>query len=197
MKSRIQSHGKTQRKTQRRQTKRINPLSIPFFSIPVAILFVAAAFFAMTFYFRDNSSPGGDDSPGAGQPVTINGVTVPPMPTLDASVVARGEQLYAQYCAACHGVNLEGAPNWQVRLADGSLPAPPHDSSGHTWHHPDPLLIAITRNGGDPAINSRMPAFGAQLSDDEINAIFTFIKSRWGEKERQYQWWVTVMSRSQ
>ncbi|GIV73919.1 MAG: hypothetical protein KatS3mg049_2475 [Caldilinea sp.] len=197
MKPKVKLHSKTQNsKTQKRcKNGWTNLLPISFFSITVAVLLVTATFLAFALYFQNNSSAVRDDPSGAGQPVTINSVTVPPLPTLDASVIARGEQLYAQYCAACHGVNLEGAPNWRVRLSDGSLPAPPHDSSGHTWHHPDPLLIAITRNGGDPAFNSHMPAFGDQLTDDEIDAILTFIKSRWGEKERQYQWWITVMNR--
>lgn len=129
---------------------------------------------------------------GQPQPVVINGTAVPPLPTLDASAVAAGERLYGQYCAACHGANLAGAADWKTQLADGSLPPPPHDSSGHTWHHADSLLLSITRDGGDVAANSRMPAFDGQLSDDEISAILTFLKSRWGEEERKFQWWVTV-----
>ena len=55
----------------------------------------------------------------------------------DAAQVARGEALYAKHCASCHGANLEGQPDWKKRLANGRLPAPPHDMTGHTWHHPD------------------------------------------------------------
>ena len=29
--------------------------------------------------------------------------------------VAVGRSLYAQHCAACHGVNLEGQPEWRKR----------------------------------------------------------------------------------
>jgi mono/diheme cytochrome c family protein len=103
-----------------------------------------------------------------------------------------GAALYAQYCASCHGVNLEGAPDWKISLPDGSLPPPPQDSSGHTWHHPDPLLLDIVANGGDPAYNSRMPAFGDQISKDEMISILDFIKSTWGKDEREFQWWMTV-----
>lgn len=126
------------------------------------------------------------------QPVVINQTAVPPLPALDSEKAAQGKILYAQYCANCHGANLEGAPNWKQSLPDGSLPPPPHDSSGHTWHHPDELLISITENGGDPAYDSKMPAFKDQLSRDEITAILEFIKSKWGREEREFQWWITV-----
>lgn len=129
---------------------------------------------------------------GANRSVVINQTAVPPLPTLNPEILAQGETLYAQYCAKCHGANLEGAPNWKQRLPDGSLPPPPHDASGHTWHHPDKLLIAITENGGDPADNSKMPAFKDQLSRQRIVAILEFIKSKWEREEREYQWWMTA-----
>ena len=124
--------------------------------------------------------------------VIINQTAVPPLPTLNPENVAQGEILYSQYCAKCHGANLEGAPNWKQRLPDGSLPPPPHDSSGHTWHHSDEVLINITENGGDPADNSKMIPFKDQLSREEVVAILEFIKSKWGREEREYQWWMTA-----
>ena len=128
----------------------------------------------------------------ANRAVVINQTSVPPLPTLNPDNVAQGKILYGQYCAKCHGTNLEGAPNWKQRLPDGSLPAPPHDSSGHTWHHSDELLINITENGGDPADNSKMTAFKDQLSREQIVAILEFIKRKWGREEREYQWWITA-----
>ena len=50
------------------------------------------------------------------------------------AVVKEGKKVYRTYCAVCHGKNLEGQPNWETFGADGRLPAPPHDESGHTWH---------------------------------------------------------------
>jgi mono/diheme cytochrome c family protein len=101
----------------------------------------------------------------------------------DAELVALGEQVYARQCASCHGADLEGQPDWQRQLPDGGMPAPPHDASGHTWHHPDVLLFGITKFGGQalaPAgFKSNMPAFADQLSDREIWAVLAFIKSCW------------------
>jgi mono/diheme cytochrome c family protein len=101
----------------------------------------------------------------------------------DPERVASGKKLYDVHCAACHGQNLEGQPNWQGRLATGFLPAPPHDESGHTWHHPDQVLFRITKLGGAaeaPAgFKSNMPGFGGTLTDEQIWAILAYIKSRW------------------
>lgn len=149
------------------------------FWIAILVLIVGAAFAAYQLTVSTN------------RPVVINQTAVPPLPTLNPEKVAPGENLYAQYCAKCHGVNLEGAANWRRRLPDGSLPAPPHDSSGHTWHHSDELLISITEDGGNPADNSKMPPFRDQLTRDEVTSILEFIKSKWGTEEREYQWWIT------
>ena len=134
--------------------------------------------------------------------VVINGTAVPPVPMLDTEQVAKGMELYSQYCDACHGAALEGAPNWRRRLADGSLPPPPHDSSGHTWHHSDTLLTRITAEGGQAVYGnvttqSAMPAFGDKLTPTEIAAVLDFIKSKWGKDEREFQWWVTVTGEGQ
>lgn len=108
----------------------------------------------------------------------------------DRRQVALGERLYATSCANCHGASLEGQPNWQRRLPNGRVPAPPHDASGHTWHHPDAYLFRVTKLG--PAAypaghQTDMPAFGETLSDSEIAAVLAFIKSRWSEDIRARQ----------
>nr|WP_281262123.1 cytochrome c [Pseudoroseomonas aestuarii] len=105
--------------------------------------------------------------------------------------VALGRRIYSEQCAQCHGVNLEGQPNWRSRGPDGRLPAPPHDASGHTWHHPDAMLFRITRDGTSAVVGggyeSDMPGFGGVLSDTEIRAVLAFIKSTWPDRERGLQ----------
>ncbi|MEQ8370507.1 MAG: c-type cytochrome [Alphaproteobacteria bacterium] len=97
--------------------------------------------------------------------------------------VARGEMLYGQYCASCHGGDLAGEANWRQADADGFLPAPPHDGTGHTWHHPDAVLFAITKHGTAALVGgdykTRMDGFGHVLSDADIRAVLAFIKSQW------------------
>jgi mono/diheme cytochrome c family protein len=102
----------------------------------------------------------------------------------DARLLVQGQKVYAAQCAACHGQRLEGQPNWRERGADGRLPAPPHDASGHTWHHPDEMLFRITKYGVAKAANlknyeSAMPAYEDRLSDEEIVAVLSWIKSTW------------------
>jgi mono/diheme cytochrome c family protein len=128
----------------------------------------------------------------ASSPVVINGTAVPPVPTLNADRVAQGALLYAQSCASCHGAKLEGVSDWKKTLPDGSLPPPPHDSSGHTWHHADALLLRIIAAGGDPALNSKMPAFNGKLTVDQMRLILDFIKTKWDKDSREFQWWITV-----
>ena len=107
----------------------------------------------------------------------------------DGTQVAQGQEIYAQHCAACHGAKLEGQPNWRERMANGRMPAPPHDESGHTWHHTDEVLFGITKHGlvpgkyAPPGYQSDMPAFGGTLSDTEIRAVLAFIQSHWKTKE--------------
>jgi mono/diheme cytochrome c family protein len=107
-----------------------------------------------------------------------------------AEQLALGKALYAQHCASCHGANLEGQPNWQKRNADGRMPAPPHDDSGHTWHHSDEQLFKITKLGVSaivPGYESDMVGFAGKLSDADIRAIIAFIKSTWSQRSIEYQ----------
>ncbi len=102
----------------------------------------------------------------------------------DAQRIAAGEKIYVTHCAACHGANLEGQPNWTTRRDTGRLPAPPHDETGHTWHHPSTQLFALTKHGLVPpnapaGYQSDMPAFKDVLSDADIWAVLAYIKSRW------------------
>jgi len=115
-----------------------------------------------------------------------------PLPSPD---FARGASLYAENCASCHGPNLEGAEDWREYNPDGKLNPPPHDATGHTWHHTDTQIFIYTKLGGAKAMaeagvedfNSGMPAFGGLLTDEEIWEVLGFIKSTWPKKIRDAQ----------
>ena len=108
--------------------------------------------------------------------------------------IEQGRVLYVESCASCHGVNLEGQPNWQRKGGDGRLPAPPHNERGHTWHHGDGLLFNYTKFGGQETLaqsgidfDSGMPGFGETLNDDEIWSIINYMKSTWSERMLETQ----------
>ncbi|MCQ9617314.1 cytochrome c [Paenalcaligenes niemegkensis] len=110
----------------------------------------------------------------------------------------QGRAIYANNCAACHGESLQGQPNWRDRMPNGRLPAPPHDKTGHTWHHPDAMLVDMVKNGlvsgstAPPGYVSDMPAYRDILSDQEIIAVLAYIKSNWPPKVLEAQKDVTL-----
>ena len=128
---------------------------------------------------------GEEQQDAAATPVEIMGRVAGP------DMIALGERLYAENCASCHGAELEGQPDWKRRLESGRMPAPPHDETGHTWHHSDADLFRLTKDGVAAVVGgnyeSDMPAFGDVLTDEEILAALAFIKSTWPERQRGYQ----------
>ena len=132
------------------------------FKHPVAIVFL---FFTLAACQKDSQ-------------LTVGGVLVEP------ATLELGKQVYADNCAACHGVNLEGQSEWQRPNPDGTWRGPPHDESGHTWHHDDAYLLDRIRTGpaslpADMQDDSPMPAYETILSEEEIQAVLLFIKSQW------------------
>ena len=109
----------------------------------------------------------------------------------DDAIIDLGRVVYAENCGSCHGVVLEGAANWRQRDVDGYLPAPPHDETGHTWHHSDSYLFLMTKYGIETMIGksypNNMPAYEDKLTDEEILAALSYIKSTWSEPiQRQH-----------
>jgi mono/diheme cytochrome c family protein len=101
--------------------------------------------------------------------------------------IIEGQQLYAQYCASCHGVNGEGQfPDFPLFPDEtGRFGAPPHNGNGHTSHHSDDWLIQYVREGGvslnNPELYYPMPAFGDRLSTEQIIETIAYIKTLWDE----------------
>jgi mono/diheme cytochrome c family protein len=109
----------------------------------------------------------------------------------DIKQVALGRALYEQHCAVCHGVHGEGTAGWEQPNAQGELPAPPHDRSGHTWKHSDAMLYRIVRQGWRDPFNKTdrltMPAFKAQLSHADTIALIEYLKTLWTPEQQQFQ----------
>lgn len=86
--------------------------------------------------------------------------------------------LYEANCAECHGFEGQG------QQLDPNAPgmAPPHDDTGHTWHHPDQQNFATVWLG-----TANMPAFHNRLSAEDILSILGYIKHWWGESYLETQ----------
>jgi mono/diheme cytochrome c family protein len=104
----------------------------------------------------------------------------------DPQVTAAGRMLYGAHCAACHGV-LDGTSTPEIAASE--KPAPRHDETGHSWQHPDFALFRLVFDGVaeanclpvDPAL---MPRFKGTVSDSELVAILSYIKSTWPDDIR-------------
>ena len=111
-------------------------------------------------------------------------------PSLDAASIRRGAAVYGANCASCHGARGEATPDWKRPDAHGDYPPPPHDSTGHTWHHADGLLYRIVATGVTDRTSrrpSRMPGFGAVLTDAEIRDVITYLRTLWTPAQRRRQ----------
>ena len=100
--------------------------------------------------------------------------------------VERGEPLYRQNCAVCHGHNGEATPNWKQTDANGNYPPPPLNGTAHTWHHDLDLLRRTIREGG-AKLGGLMPGFEDRLNAAEIDSIIAFFQSKWPDEI--YQRW--------
>ena len=101
----------------------------------------------------------------------------------------KGQEIFAANCAVCHGAEGQGQPGWHIPKGDGTLPPPPLNGDGHTWHHPDGFLYRYVSGGGRmlegaglPGFKTAMPAFGETLSHEETIAVLEYVKSLWGDK---------------
>ena len=109
----------------------------------------------------------------------------------DKAVASLGKEIYAQNCASCHGTKREGQTNWRQRDANGYMLAPPHNESGHSWHHSDDYLFSMTKYGIEKMIGEKypnhMPVYEGQLTDEQIIAALSYIKSTWPRRiQRQH-----------
>ena len=99
-----------------------------------------------------------------------------------ADQVARGREVFAENCAACHGAQAEGlAADWRDRLPDGSFPPPPLNGTAHAWHHPLFQLLQTIETGGIP-YGGKMPPFADVLEEQERLDAVAYFQSFWTEE---------------
>lgn len=110
--------------------------------------------------------------------------------------LAEGQTIYLQYCSACHGVEGQGQfPDAPFEPdSTGRIGAPPHNETGHSWHHSDVVLIRYVTEGGfsDPARFYVMPPFGTILTEEQILVVIAHIKTLWTDEQRGMQRQLTI-----
>uniref|UniRef100_UPI0005BBD564 c-type cytochrome n=1 Tax=Pseudacidovorax intermedius TaxID=433924 RepID=UPI0005BBD564 len=97
-------------------------------------------------------------------------------PRRNESLLARGEKIYAQQCAWCHGDQGKGEP--------GAFP-PLAGNRAVNLANPVNLVQVVRRGGYPPATEGNprpygMPPFGHVLSDEDIAAVLSYVRSSWG-----------------
>lgn len=96
----------------------------------------------------------------------------------DAAQLDRGQVVFQQNCASCHGNNAEAKTGWKE--ASGEASAPPLNGSGHTWHH-SLKQMKKTIQQGSIQLGGSMPAFEEKLSDQDIDSVIAYFQSKWPE----------------
>ena len=96
----------------------------------------------------------------------------------DPAFLARGAKLYNDHCAKCHGDAGEGVPLIYPKLAGSRAVA---------MDPPANLVRMVLGGGFSPSTpgNPRpygMPPFATVLSDDDISAVVTHIRTAWGNE---------------
>lgn len=97
-------------------------------------------------------------------------------PSTGAVAEDPGKALYARHCLSCHQADGYGVPNMQPAIVGG------------TWVAGDARALAMFVMTGGFDSQSRkdsdnanvMPAF-AQLTDDDLAAILTYVRARFGK----------------
>ena len=101
-----------------------------------------------------------------------------------------GEINYNSYCAHCHGYNGEGQhPNTvDNTLSLGMETVPAHDATGHTWEHPDELLVQVILEGIDNPLNQYpMSGWGYVLDEQDALDIIDYMRQWWTAEQMAHQ----------
>ncbi len=106
------------------------------------------------------------------------------------ALLSRGQQQYNLRCAHCHGYDGEGQLPVTITNTQslGMLTIPAHNASGHTWMHPDQLLVRVIKEGiSNPLDQFPMEPYASVMSDDDINAVIAYIKLWWTDEQQAQQ----------
>jgi len=94
----------------------------------------------------------------------------------DDPAIKAGEAIYRDVCSACHGLDGNGVAGLFPALAKSSLTRSVE---------PQTAIRLVLRGGRSVATNAEptspgMPAFGWQLTDEQVAAVLTYVRNHWG-----------------
>jgi mono/diheme cytochrome c family protein len=100
------------------------------------------------------------------------------LPHAPASVLQRGGKIYADACANCHGEQGQGVRGAYPALAG---------NRAVTMHITTNLVQVVLHGGFAPATRGNprpfgMPPFAPTLSDADVAAVLSYIRSSWGNR---------------
>ncbi len=127
------------------------------------------------------------------QPSAPPAPATPARPAAEPALLARGQALFTQHCATCHGERAQGAFGWERPGADGKYPPPPLDGSAHAWHHPYAQLKQTIQEG-TLKLGGSMPAWKGKLSEADTEAVIAWFQSTWPDPI--YAAWADIDRRS-
>jgi len=104
--------------------------------------------------------------------ITVRGQTITPQQ------LGQGQQLYELHCAVCHGLKLEGQPNWQEGMAANLLLAPALDQNSPSRQYSDEQILQLISQGGIKP-NTTMLGYKDKLTPTEMAALLGYIKTHW------------------
>lgn len=145
-----------------------NPNPLPWYIIMVmGALFMWGLFYISNSYMGANSFEGDNRSV---ELVSIDGVQA--MPVIDGGEIFQGK------CVACHQANGGGVPGVFPPLAGSEWVLGNPERLAHIPLHGIQGKLTVKST----AYNGMMPVFGELLTDGEIAAVLTYIRSQWGNK---------------
>lgn len=145
-----------------------NPNPLPWY-----IIMVMGALFMWGLFYISHAYMGASSTEGDNRTVEVVNTD-----GLKSVAIIDGGEIFQGKCVACHQANGGGVPGVFPPLA------------GSEWVLGDPERLAhiplhgiqgkLTVKG--TAYNGMMPVFGELLSDGELAAVLTYIRSQWGNK---------------
>src|SRR5258706_16156347 len=84
----------------------------------------------------------------------------------------KGQAVYVEACAACHGKDGRGNPEWK-----NGAPAPDLGTCATTAERADHWEAIVARGGRAFGLRSEMPAYALTLTRAEIGAAVAYLRS--------------------